>query len=88
MPTKCRRTPTSGQRRLASWDTENIFRNIRDCSGVNIGGTCINNLRYADDTVLLAESEGDLQAIVNKVNKAGKAYNMKVNINKKNHGNQ
>ena len=35
--------------------TEKIFREVEDMKGVNIGGVNINNLRYADDTVLLAE---------------------------------
>ena len=36
--------------------TERVFREIDDMKGVNVGGVNINNLRYADDTVLLAES--------------------------------
>ena len=35
--------------------TEKIFTEVEDMKGVNIGGVNINNLRYADDTVLLAE---------------------------------
>ena len=34
--------------------TEKIFREIEDMEGVNVGGHNINNLRYADDTSLLA----------------------------------
>ena len=33
--------------------TEKIFREVEDMKGVNIGGVNINNLRYADETVLL-----------------------------------
>ena len=36
--------------------TENIFGAINTNKGITIGGTTINNLRYADDTVLLAET--------------------------------
>ena len=36
-------------------------------AGVLINGLSINNLRYADDTVVIAESERDLQALINKV---------------------
>ena len=50
--------------------------------GVHAGGVNINNLRYADDTVLLAESEGSLQAILNEVNSTGKVFNMKMNAKK------
>lgn len=42
-------------------------RNIEDCEGISIGGTNINNLRYADDTALLANSSQQLQAILSKV---------------------
>ena len=40
--------------------TETIFRHIEESKGVTIRGTQINNLRYADDTVLLADSEENL----------------------------
>ena len=62
--------------------TEMIFRHIEDMEGVIVGGVNINNVRYADDTVLLADSEGSLQTILNKVNEAGKAFNMKMNAKK------
>ena len=62
--------------------TEKIFRQIEDCKGVTIGGLNINNLRYADDTVLLADTMEDLQAIVNKINDIGKVYSMKINAKK------
>ena len=45
-------------------------------------GSNINNLRCADDTMLLAESEDTLQAIMDEVNTAGKRYNMKMNAKK------
>ena len=48
--------------------TEKIFREVEDMKGVNIGGVNINNLRYADDTVSLAEGPMDLQAIQTAVN--------------------
>ena len=59
-----------------------IFRHIDDMEGVIVGGVNINNLRYADDTVLLADREGSLQTILNEVNEAGKAFNMKMNAKK------
>ena len=62
---------------------EMIFRHIEDMEGVIAGGVNINNLRYVDnDTVLLADSEGSLQAILDEVNEAGKAFNMKLNAKK------
>ncbi len=37
--------------------------------GVRIGGRCINNLRYADDSTLLAESKEDLMKLPQTVEK-------------------
>ncbi|RVE51364.1 hypothetical protein evm_003919 [Chilo suppressalis] len=52
-----------------------------DC-GVIINGRRINNLRYADDTVLLASTEADLQQIVNRVNECSLRAGLKMNITK------
>ena len=49
-------------------------------NGVNVGGVNINNLRYADDMVLLAENNTDLQELVTAINNKGKRYGMEVNI--------
>ena len=62
--------------------TEIIFRYVEQLRGVTVGGLNINNLRYADDTVLLADNEESLQSILNGVNEAGKKYNMKMNAKK------
>ena len=43
--------------------TEHIFGAINTNKGTTIGGTTINNLRDADETVLLAETEEDLQEL-------------------------
>ena len=61
---------------------EMIFRHNTDMEGMIVSGVNINNLRYAYDTVLLADSEGSLQAILNEVNEAGKAFSMKMNAMK------
>ena len=61
--------------------TEKIFREVEDMKGVNIGGVNTNNnLRYADDTVLLAEGPMFLQALQTAVNEKGKPYGMEMNI--------
>ena len=60
--------------------TEKIFREVEDMKGINIGGVNINNLRYADDTVLLAEDPMFLQALLTAVNEKGKPYGMEMNI--------
>ena len=41
-----------------------IMRELDDMDGFRIGGAVVNNLRYADDTVIIAESEGQLQSII------------------------
>ena len=46
--------------------SERILYNIRDQDGCNIGGMNIDNPRYADDTVLIAEAESTLQDIIDK----------------------
>ena len=47
--------------------TEMIMRNIEGNGGFRVGGTVINNLRYADDTVIIAETEGELQQLIDIV---------------------
>ena len=60
--------------------TEKIFREVEDMKGVHIGGVNINNLRYADDTVLLPEGPMFLQALLTAVNQKSKPYGMEMNI--------
>ena len=60
--------------------TDEVFRKVEDMKGVNIGGVNINNLRYADDKVLLTEGPMFLQALLTAVNEKGKPYGMEVNI--------
>ena len=51
-------------------------------AGIKIAGRNINNLRYADDTTLMAESEEELKSLLMKVKeKSGKA-GLKLNIQK------
>ena len=59
---------------------QKIFKEVIDRNGVNIGGMNINNLRYADDTALLALNAADLQTQLKKVNKCGKPYGMEMNV--------
>ena len=47
--------------------SEIILRNLKHHEGVRVGGNNINNLRYADDTVLIADSEEKLQNILTTV---------------------
>ena len=64
--------------------TENIFKNIEEMPGLKINGKIINNLRYADDTVLLAESEHELERLIDQVDKSSKEYGLDINIKKNN----
>ena len=65
--------------------TEKIFREIEDMKGLIVGGSNINNNRYADDTALLTLCTTDLQDhLVTEINNKGKPYGMEVNIKKTN----
>ena len=49
---------------------------------VKIAGRNINNLRHADDTTLMAESEEELKSLLMKVKKESKKVGLKLNIQK------
>ena len=51
-------------------------------AGLKISGRNINNLRYADDTTLMAESEEDLKSLLMKVKEESKKVGLKLNIQK------
>ena len=51
-------------------------------AGIKIAGRNINNLRYADDTTLMAESEEELKSLLMKVNKESEKAGLKLNIQK------
>ena len=48
--------------------------------GIKIAGRNINNLRYADDTTLMAESEEDLKSFLMKVKEESEKVGLKLNI--------
>ena len=48
--------------------------------GIKITGRIINNLRYADDTTLLAESEEELKSLLRKVKEESEKVDLKLNI--------
>ena len=50
--------------------------------GIKIAGRNINNLRYADDTTLMAESEEELKSLLMKVNEESEKVGLKLNIQK------
>ena len=51
-------------------------------AGIKIAGRNINNLRYADDTSLMAESEEELKSLLIKVKEESEKVGLKVNIQK------
>ena len=51
-------------------------------AGIKIAGRNINNLRYADDTTLMAESEEDLKSLLLKVKEEREKVGLKLNIQK------
>ena len=51
-------------------------------AGIKIAGRNINNLRYADDTILMAESEEELKSLLMKVKEESEKVGLKLNIQK------
>ena len=51
-------------------------------AGIKIAGRDINNLRYADDITLLAESEEELKSLLMKVKKESEKLCLKLNVQK------
>ena len=51
-------------------------------AGIKIAGRNINNLKYADDTTLMAESEEELKNLLMKVKEEGQKVGLKLNIQK------
>ena len=47
-------------------------------AGIKTGGRNVNNLRYVDDTTLVAESEEDLKSLLMRVNKASERVSFKL----------
>ena len=70
---------------LLTFYAEYIMRNTRleeAQAGIKIAGRNINNLRYADDPTLMAESEEDLKCLLVKVKEESEKVGLKLNIQK------
>ena len=52
-------------------------------AGIKIARRSINNLRYADDTTLMAESEEELKGLLMKVKQESEKFGLKLNIHKR-----
>ena len=55
-------------------------------AGIKIAGRNINNLRYADDTTFMAESEEELKSFSMKLKEKSENVGLKLNIQKTDHG--
>ena len=51
-------------------------------AGIKIARRCINNLRYANDTTLMAESEKELKSLLMRVTEKSEKAGLKLNIEK------
>ena len=66
-------------------DAEHIMRNARldDLqAGIKIDGGNINDLRYVDDTTLMAETEEDLKSLLMRVKEGSERVGLRLNIRK------
>ena len=53
-------------------------------AGIKIAGRRVSNLRYADDTTLMAESEVELKSLLTRMKEKGEKVGLKLNIQKTN----
>ena len=71
--------------RLFNLYAEYIMRNAgleEAQAGIKVAGRNVNNLRYADDTTLMAESEEELKSVLRKVKEESEKVSLKLNIQK------
>ena len=59
-----------------------LMQHASSQAGIKIAGENINNLRYADDTTLTAESEEELKSLLMKVKEESEKVGLKLNIQK------
>ena len=70
---------------LFNFYAEYIMRNAgleEAHAGIQIAGRNINNLRYADDTILMAESQEELKSLLMKVKEESEKVGLKLNVQK------
>ena len=71
---------------LFNFYAEDIMRNAgldETQAGIKTAGRNLNNLRYADDTTLMAESEEELKSLLMKVKEESEKVGLKLNIKKR-----
>ena len=60
-----------------------LFQNLEETqAGIKIAGRNINNLKYADDTTFMAESEEELKSLLMKVKEESEKVGLNLNIQK------
>ena len=71
-------------RKQSLWEIKSRLRYTLDeaQAGIKIAERNINKLRYADDTILMAESEGELKSLLMKVKEESEKVGLKLNIQK------
>ena len=69
---------------LSNLYSEMILRELEDLPGLVVGGHNINNIRYADDTVLIADSEEKLKELLDKVVEESKNKGLSINCKRQN----
>lgn len=62
--------------------SENIFKEIKQWGGIKVGGKNINNIRFADDAVLISDNEQDLNVLLNKVIEINGKWGLDMNLKK------
>ena len=62
--------------------SEVIMRDLMELDGIKFGGRNLNNIRYADDTVLIADSEDKLQRLVQELVQSSGEHGLKLNTSK------
>ena len=61
---------------------QRCMEELEEMEGISIGGRNVNNIRYADDTVLIADSEAKLQRLVDALDTSCREKGLKINKNK------
>jgi hypothetical protein len=68
---------------LFNCSLEEVFRNLGwEEKGIKINGEWLNNLRFADDTVLIAQSREDLQAMLDEFEEKSREAGLEINVEK------
>ena len=67
---------------LFSLYSQAVVDELEELEGIRIGGINLNNIRFADDTVLIADSEEKLQRLVDGLSEGCERYGLKINIGK------